>query len=100
MLCGGVATLLPNWMMERYLLLWSTFKGKKFSFVSAQAAIKKSKYSKDSDAILSLFLSQLKRAGWLGIEVDPKDSRKRLYTLKPYEEAFKEVLQEIREKQR
>ncbi len=91
-----MTNLLPNWMMERYLLLWTKFKDRKFDFKEARDRLSHSKYSKDSDAIRSLFLSELKKAGWVKVDVNPDDTRKRFYTLVPYDKVFKEVINDIK----
>jgi hypothetical protein len=81
--------LLPKWIMKRYLLLWEKFKVKRFTFEQALEVVG------DSRSILSLVMSYLKKAGWIKMELDPKDARKRLYTLTPYDKIFKEVIQDI-----
>jgi len=41
--------------------------------------------------MISIILSDLKKAGWLEVRLDPNDSRKRLYKLIGPEDALKEI---------
>jgi len=77
---------LPKWVMQRYAVLWKKFKDKTFSYEQATTILK------DKDTVTSVFLSDLKKAEWLHIELSPKDSRKRLYKLKTPEQAVKEMV--------
>ena len=77
---------LPRWIMKRYSILWSKFKEKEFTHKQARDVLKE----KD-ERVVSLFLSDLKKYGWLEVRLDPNDSRIRLYKLKCPEEAVKEI---------
>ena len=77
---------LPKWLTYRYSLLWKSFKNKEFSYDKDAKILKEKK-----ERLVSVILSELKKQGWLTIKLDPKDSRKRIYTLKSPEEAFKEI---------
>lgn len=87
-----MAALLPKWIMRRYLYLHKQFSNKEFSFDDAFDALKKT--TKDNRPIVSLVLSQLRRAGWLEISISQEDARKRVYTLKNMEDVFAEYLTE------
>lgn len=52
---------------------------KKFGFDEVSKFLKRN--FNDSDQIVSLVLSEFKKAGWINIEIDPEDSRKRIYSL-------------------
>ncbi|TKJ17062.1 hypothetical protein CEE44_00825 [Candidatus Woesearchaeota archaeon B3_Woes] len=73
---------LPKWIQIRYAILWNKFKDKEFTFEQAKKALK-------DDAGINVFFSDLRKAGWLEVNIDDKDSRKRLYKLKNPEEGFK-----------
>jgi len=45
----------------------------------------------NEDKMVSIILSDLKKAGWLKVRLDPSESRKRLYKLISPEEALKEI---------
>jgi len=77
---------LPRWIMKRYSILWNRFKDKEFTHKQATEVLKE----KDQ-RVVSLFLSDLKKYGWLEVRLNPKDSRIRLYKLKDPEEAVKEM---------
>jgi len=77
---------LPKWIMKRYSILWSRFKEKEFTHKQATDVLKE----KD-ERVVSLFLSDLKKYGWLEVRLDPNDSRIRLYKLKSPEKATKEI---------
>lgn len=77
---------LPRWIMKRYSILWNKFKNKEFTHKQAIEVLKE----KD-ERVVSLFLSDLKKYGWLEVRLDPEDSRIRLYKLKNPEEATKEI---------
>lgn len=87
-----MANILPKWLMKRYLALRDEFGTDKFAFKEAEEILG------DDSRILNLCLSELKKAGWLKSEKNPKDPRRKLYQLedlnKTYEIITKEVLKE------
>ncbi len=78
---------LPRWAMERYAKLWSRYKDKEFGYKDVTKTLKEK-----NEKIVSVFLSYLKKYGWLNIKLHPEDSRKRIYQLKNPEEAVKEMV--------
>lgn len=76
---------LPRWLMQRYAILWSKLKTKEFDFETGH------KILKDSPGSLNVALSELRKLGWLKVEFDPDDARKRIYKLEPLEKAFEEL---------
>lgn len=83
--------LLPKWIMRRYLVLWKQLYGKEFEFNEALSVLQQMP-KPDDKRIVGLFLSELRKAGWLDVKFDPKDTRKRIYRLKPYEAIFDEIV--------
>lgn len=79
---------LTKWIMQRYAKLWSKFKEKPFSYEDIEELLK------EDNRLISVFLSELRKAGWLEVELDPEDSRKRVYKLKNPQET---ILNEIKE---
>ena len=75
---------LSKWIMRRYSKLWNTFQDKEFDHEQASKAL-------GDDKMVSVILSDLKKAGWLEIRLHPEDSRKRIYRLKNPETAVKEI---------
>ncbi len=77
---------LPNWLLQRYSLLWKAFGDKEFDYDMAAEVLKEKR-----ERLVSAVLSDIKKYEWLTLRMDPKDSRKRLYTLKDPEKAICEV---------
>ncbi|MBI5229625.1 hypothetical protein HY991_05925 [Candidatus Micrarchaeota archaeon] len=75
---------LPKWIMRRYSLLWNAFGDKEFSREDAFKAW-------NNDSMANVVLSALRRAGWLEVDFDPGDARKRVYRLKSPEESVREM---------
>ena len=72
-------TKLPNWLEIRYSLLWDSFKSSQFRMEDAVEVLKKK--NKDKKSEIAVFISELRKAGWLKVGLDPYDSRKKLYKL-------------------
>ncbi len=71
-----MAETIPNWLMQRYAILFRKYKNKEFTFQEAMKTIK------ENDKIyMSMVLSELRKAGWLEIKINPDDARKRIYKL-------------------
>lgn len=69
----------PNWIEKRYDLLWTEFKEDSFGLEQASDLLNKKIGDKPEQ--ITVYISEMKRLGWLKIGLDPKDSRKRVYTL-------------------
>jgi type I restriction enzyme M protein len=69
----------PEWVEKRYDLLWNEFKDDGFSL--EQAANLLNDKIGDKPEQITVYISEMKRLGWLKIGLDPKDSRKRVYNL-------------------
>lgn len=73
---------IPAWIQTRYAVLWNKFKNKQFTFEQAGKVLKDNKG-------INVFFSDLRKAGWLTVSLNEKDTRKRVYKLKSPEECFK-----------
>lgn len=82
---------LPEWIMIRYAKLWEKFKDKEFSREQATKVL-------GNDKAMAVFLSDLRKAGWIEIRLDEKDARKNLYKLKNPEKAIQEEIKELSKK--
>lgn len=82
---------LPSWAMKRYSVLWSNLKSKEFGYEDAANVLNE----KDKN-LLSAFLSRLRKNGWLSIQLDPTDARKRIYKLISPNLAVKEISKDIK----
>ena len=76
---------LPKWLMQRYSLLWVKFKDKEFSHEQATKTLP------DGERMVSVILSEMRKAGWLEMKLDPNDARKRLYRLKDPENMIRKI---------
>ena len=75
---------LPKWIQKRYAVLWKKFKYKEFTFDKVEKVLK-------DKAGINVFLSDLRKAGWLEVSLNSDDTRKRIYKLKSPESGFKEM---------
>ncbi len=71
--------------MVNYSILWSKTKGGEFTYGDVRKAIK------GKDANINNVLSAMRKRGWLLTELDPEDSRRRIYRLKSPDEAVGEL---------
>ena len=81
---------LPKWIQTRYAILWNKFGKKEFTFEQAEKALKGNTNG------IAVFLSDLKKAGWLTVNLSSEDSRIRLYKLKSPEEAITDMANRIK----
>jgi DNA-binding MarR family transcriptional regulator len=73
---------LPKWIMRRYALLYKKFDNKKFTLEEGREAIK------EETKIMLVLMSRLRKAGWINVEFDTQDARKRFYTLRPLDQVM------------
>lgn len=81
---------LPRWLEHRYSILQESFNNSIFTMDEAVTVLEQK--NKDKKKEIPVFLSELKKAGWLNVELDKTDSRKRLYSLKPKKDIITEFL--------
>ncbi|HBE44368.1 MAG TPA: restriction endonuclease subunit M [Deltaproteobacteria bacterium] len=82
--------MLPKWIEKRYRTLWESFQGRAFRFENAVNTLKEKIH--DSEEQVNVILSELRKEGWLNVNFDPEDARKRIYNLKSPEEVISETL--------
>lgn len=80
---------IPKWLESRYDLLWNKFKEDAFYMGNIEKVLKENKIENLEG--IAVLLSGLKKAGWLTVELDPKDARKRIYKLKSKEAIIGDV---------
>lgn len=78
---------IPKWVWNRYSLLWKKCKDKPFTYKEAEKVLK---YD-DKNSISVMFL-ELRKAGWLNVELSKEDTRKRVYMLTPPEKVIEAVI--------
>jgi len=81
---------LPKWLETRYNILWSAFGS--FPFYLDDAVRVLEERNRDRREEVPVFLSELRKAGWLSSQPDPSDARRSIYRLKSREEVIREVL--------
>ncbi len=79
--------------MKRYLFLNEKLDQQEFDFEKAKGLLR---MFNDSDQTVSLVLSELKKAGWLEVKMNQDDTRKRIYKLKHYDDAFEKIMGAIK----
>jgi len=83
-------TDMAEWVDRRYSLLWEAFGDKTFRFEDAAKVLKEK--NKDIEEQVPVFLSQLRKAGFLSAESDARDARQKLYRLHSREAKIAEKL--------
>jgi len=79
---------LPEWIMKRYAKLWFKFKEKEFTKEQAEKII-------GIDKAIAVFLSYLRKAGWMEMKMSQEDARKTIYQLKDPTKTFLQNLKEM-----
>jgi hypothetical protein len=69
----------PSWVLRRYEILRDAFGDKPFRFADAAKVLMEQ--NKDAWEQVPLFLSELRKAGWLLVESDVRDARQKVYRL-------------------
>lgn len=75
----------PKWVIIRYAKLWKKFGEKKMTYENIQECLGEKK------STISVFLNELRNAGWATIELSKEDARKRVYQLKSPDQIFEEI---------
>ena len=81
---------MAEWIDRRYSLLWDAFGDKPFRFEDAAKLLMEK--NKDAWEQVPVFLSQLRKAGFLVAESDARDARQKLYRLHSREAKLAERL--------
>lgn len=82
--------MIPKWLEKRYNILWDTYQDFPFRFEDATKILKEK--IQDSKDQINVFLSELRKKGWIRVEFDPVDARKRIYKLESREEIISQTL--------
>jgi DNA-binding MarR family transcriptional regulator len=79
---------LPEWIIKRYAKLWFKLKNKEFTKEQAEKVL-------GTDNAMAVFLSDLRKAGWMEIKMSQEDARKTIYKLKEPTSTFLNFLKEL-----
>jgi type I restriction enzyme M protein len=82
--------MVPAWLEKRYNILWQAYKDSQFRFEDASTLLQEKMH--DSENQINVFLSELRKKGFLEAAFDPMDARKRIYSLKSMESIISETL--------
>jgi type I restriction enzyme M protein len=82
--------MLPTWLEKRHEILWDAFNNSRFRFEDAAKIFKEKLH--DSESQINVFLSELRKRGWLEVEADKDDARKKIYKIISKEEIISETL--------
>ncbi len=82
--------MIPAWLEKRHKFLWDAFHDSPFHFEDAAKILKEK--MQDSENQINVFLSELRKRGWLEVEPDKDDARKKIYKLISKEEIISETL--------
>ncbi len=88
--------MIPSWLEKRYNMLWEKYNISQFRFEDASNLLLEKMH--DSENQINVFLSELRKRGFLKVAFDPDDARKRIYTLKSRESVITETLAIDKEK--
>lgn len=78
---------IPKWVMIRYSALYRDFKCKSFTRENAKEVFQKYNL-KSEEKLANVFFSELNKKGWVIVERNKKDSRKKLFRLINPEQAI------------
>src|SRR3989344_2902055 len=80
---------IPTWLENKYIMLWNSFKNKKFRKHDAERILG----SNEAESVtgVAVVLSELRKAGWLKVETDPEDARKSIYQMRSKENIIKNI---------
>lgn len=76
----------PKWVQVRYARLWNKYGNKEILYSDIEKILKI-----DGKNTISVFLNELRTAGWINIKLDETDTRKRNYILKSPENIVKQM---------
>jgi len=86
----------PNWLEKRYSILWDSFGNFPFSLEDAAKALEEK--NKDRRDAIPVFLSELRKAGWIQVKSNPSDARKSIYRLRSRKSVIREAFSIEQEK--
>jgi len=85
-----MAKSIRKWVMDRYSILWERFADNPISFKQIKDTLKI-----DDKNVISVFLNELRKSGWVDVKLDKEDIRKRLYTLKSPNKVIMEISKNV-----
>ena len=71
---------IPKWVIQRYSALYQKFKIKQFTREEARKVLEEFGI-KSEERLTNTFFSDLNKKGWVEVEKDEKDARRKLFKL-------------------
>lgn len=81
-----MAKSIPRWVQERFSKLWREHNSREITYEMIEKTL-----SLDDKNTISVFLNELKKAGWIEVNLSKEDSRKRVYLIKQPNEIMQEI---------
>ena len=75
---------LPTWLKSRYETLWEAFGNRRFRPEEALRVVREKDLDISEEGIIVL-LAELRKRGWVKVEADQQDARRKYYILEPPE---------------
>ena len=72
-----MAKAIPKWVQERLSKIWRESEQEDLTYEQIEKLLKP-----DEKTTISVFLNELRSAGWLDVKINEKDARKRIYNIK------------------
>ena len=82
-----MANHIPKWVMERYSVLWKKYGSEEMSYDQIEKTLKI-----DDKNTIGVFLNELRKAGWIEVNLSKDDMRKRVYILRMPEKVMEEMI--------
>ncbi len=80
-----MAKAIPKWVQERLSKLYKEFDSKEMTYEQIEKILKEDKNT------ISVFLNELRKAGWIEIKLNKEDARKRIYVIKEPNKILMEI---------
>lgn len=82
--------MIPKWVEKRYKILWEACQDTPFRYKKAAKTLKEK--MRDGEEQVNVILSELRKGGWLHVEPDPEDARRKIYRLESREKIISQML--------
>ncbi len=82
-----MAKAIPKWVQERLSRLWKKYGGGEMTYPMITKVL-----SIDDKSTINVFLSELRNAGWIEVQPNKDDARKKIYLLKEPNKIMMEII--------
>lgn len=81
-----MAKAIPKWVQERLSKIWRESEQEDLTYEQIEKILKP-----DEKTTISVFLNELRKAGWMDVKIDEVDARKRIYNIKEPNKILMEI---------